>query len=173
VIRKDSAMLIIHHVRTEDDADAVRALVPQYVDWLLIRYADHAETIRRYFDGQDIEGQKRDLLTLFAPPRADCLLARLDGVPVGMVMVKPVDATTCEMNRMFVTGPARGNGVGRALVAEIIAKAKALGYTRMQLTAGTRHDAAFALFRGMGFAADDSISDTGAGDLEYRMSRAL
>lgn len=166
-------MLTIHHVRTDDDADAVRALVSQFVDWLLIRYADHADAIRGYFKTQDLDGQMRNLLILFAPPRADCLLARLDGVPVGIVMVKPVDATTCEMNRMFVTGAARGLGVGRALVAEIIATAKGLGYTRMQLAAGTRHDEAVKLYQAMGFAADPSIKDTGAGDLEYRMSRAL
>jgi GNAT superfamily N-acetyltransferase len=166
-------MLTIHHVRTETDADAVRALVPQFVDWLLVRYADHADGIRGYFKAQDLDGQMRDLLTVFAPPRADCLLARLDGVPVGTVMVKPVDATTCEMNRMFVSEAARGHGVGRRLVADILATAKGLGYTRMQLAAGIRHDEAIRLYQAMGFAADPTVKDTGAGDLEYRMSRAL
>jgi GNAT superfamily N-acetyltransferase len=166
-------MLTIHHVRTEAEADAIRALVPHYIDWLLTRYADHADTIRGYFVVQDLDGQMRDLLTRFAPPAADCLLARRDGVPVGMVMVKRCDDTTCEMNRMFVSDTARGQGVGRALVAELVTTARNLGYTRMQLAAGGRHDEAIGLYRSMGFVEDRSVANTGGKELEYPMSLVL
>ena len=166
-------MITVRQVTTEAEAEEVRALLPQFIDWLLVRYADRADTIRGYFQGQDIEGQMRNLLVQFAPPHAACLLARMDGVPVGMVMVKPHQGDTCEMNRMFVADAARGRGVGRMLVAEIVATARHLGYRRMQLAAGIRHQEALALYRAMGFAEDAGIADTGAGDLEVRMSRAL
>lgn len=148
-------------VRTQADADAVRALLPGFVDWRLVRYADHADTIRDYFHRQDLNRQRRDLLTLFAPFQADCLLGRLDGVPAGMVMVKPHQGTTCEMNRMFVTEAARGQGVAQALVAEILRTARALCYTRMQLAAGVRHLSAVRLYRRTGFVEDPDIADTG------------
>ena len=166
-------MLIITHVRSEMDAEAIRTLTPAFFTWMRARYPNHAANIDAYVKTQDIDGQMRDLLTRFAPPTADCLLARLDGVPVGMVMTKPHSPGTCEMNRMFVTDAARGKGVGKALVAEIMATAKHLGYARMVLSAGPLHTAALGLYRSVGFTFDTTLPDTGAGDVEVRMAIAL
>lgn len=161
--------VIITHVRTETDADAIRALVPVFFSWVRARYPDHAANIDTYIATQNIDGQMRNLLTLFAPPDADCLLARLDGVPVGMVMTKPHSPGVCEMNRMFVKDSARGHGVGKALAAEIISTAKTLGYSRMVLSAGPLHTEALAIYRNLGFTVDATLPDTGAGDVEVRM----
>ena len=166
-------MLIITHVRSETDAEAIRTLIPAFFNWIRAHYPDHATNIDAYVKTQDIDGQMRDLLMRFAPPTADCLLARLDGVPVGMVMTKPHSPGTCEMNRMFVTDAARGQGVGKALVAEIMATAKDLGYTRMVLSAAPLHTAALGLYRKVGFTPDPSLPDTGAGDVEVRMALDL
>jgi GNAT superfamily N-acetyltransferase len=166
-------MLQIIPVRTEPEADAIRALVPVFFDWMRARYPDHAANIDAYIASQDIDGQMRNLLTLFAPPHADCLLARLDGIPVGMVMTKPHSPGTCEMNRMFVTDAARGRGVGKALVAEIMATAKSLGYARMVLSAGPLHTEALGIYRKAGFTPDTTLPDTGAGDIEVRMVASL
>lgn len=162
-------MLTITHVRTETDAAAVRVLVDEFFDWMRDRYPDDAAIIDAYIATQDIDGQMRDLLTLFAAPHADCLLAWLDGVPVGIVMTKPHSPGICEMNRMFVRPSARGHGVGRALVVELLSTARDLGYTKMMLAAGPYHTEAVALYRSFGFVRDDSLPDTGAGELEIRM----
>ncbi len=166
-------MLQIIHVRDEAEADDVRHLVQDYITWLRIRYPDEAALLDAYFAAQDIEGQMRDLLTRFVPPSADCLLARLDGVPVGVVMTKRYSETICEMNRMYVRDVARGHGVGRALVAELLATGKALGYQKMMLAAGPRHTEAVALYRSFGFVDAQHMADTGAGDTEVRMVRDL
>ncbi len=162
-------MLTITHVRTETDAAAVRVLVDEFFDWMRDRYPDDAAIIDAYIATQDIDGQMRNLLTLFAAPHADCLLARLDGVPVGIVMTKPHSPGICEMNRMFVRPSARGHGVGRALVVELLSTARDLGYTKMMLAAGPYHTEAVPLYRSFGFVRDDSLPDTGAGELEIRM----
>lgn len=162
-------MLTITHVRTETDAAAVRVLVDEFFDWMRDRYPDDAAIIDAYIATQDIDGQMRDLLTLFAPPHADCLLARLDGAAAGIVMTKPKSPDVCEMNRMFVRPGAQGHGVGRALVAELLTTARTLGYTKMMLAAGPYHTEAVALYRSFGFVRDDSLPDTGAGELEIRM----
>lgn len=166
-------MLQVIHVREETDAADVRVLVGEYIDWLYERYPDYRDVTDTYLRVQDIDGQMRELLTRFAPPSADCLLARLDGAPVGVVMTKRHSEGICEMNRMYVRDAARGHGVGRALLAELLAAAKALGYRRMMLAAGPRHTEALALYRSFGFADDMSIAETGAGDAEVRMIRDL
>ena len=117
--------------------------------------------------------QLRNLLTIFAPPKAECLLARLNGEPVGIVMTKPHSGDMCEMNRMFVRPTARGHGAGRALVGEILLAAQGLGYKRMMLAGGPRHTEALALYRSFGFVEDKSLPDTGSGDIEVRMIRDL
>lgn len=166
-------MLQIIHVRDEAEADDARLLVREYILWLRGRYPDDAEMLDTYFSVQDIEGQLRELLIRFAPPAADCLLAKLDGVAVGVVMTKRYSDGICEMNRMYVRDAARGHGVGRALVAELLASGKALGYRQMMLAAGPLHTEALALYRSFGFVDAQKLGDTGAGDLEVRMIRDL
>jgi hypothetical protein len=82
-------MLQIIRVRTEADASGVRLLVAEYFDWLRARYPEDEEILTAYWIEQDMPGQLRNLLTQFAPPKAECLMARLNGEPVGIVMTKP------------------------------------------------------------------------------------
>ena len=166
-------MLQITHVRTPSDAKAIGTMVPEYFSCIRQRCPEHAANIDRYIATQNIDGQRRNLLTTFAPPDADCLLAGLDSLPAGMVMTKPNSPGMCEMNRMFVRPSVRGHGVGKALLVELLATARALGYQRMMLAAGPQHTEALALYRSFGFALDASLPDTGAGDVELRMIRDL
>lgn len=166
-------MLDIIRVRSEADAAEVRDLVKEYFDWLYDRYPDDGAMITSYWNKQDMPGQLRNLLTIFAPPKAECLMARLNGETVGTVMTKPSSGDMCEMNRMFVRPSARGHGVGRALVAELLVAARGLGYKRMMLVGGPQHTEALALYRSFGFVEDQSLPDTGAGDTVVRMIRSL
>ncbi len=163
----------INRVRSEADADEVRLLIGEYRDWLSERYPEDWAIIAAFWKNQDVPGQLARLLTLFAPPSAECLLARLNGAPVGTVMTKPHSADMCEMNRMFVRPSARGHGVGRALVSELLVAARGLGYHRMMLVAAAHHTEALALYRSFGFTEDPNLPDTGAGDIELRLIRDL
>ena len=166
-------MLDIIRVRTETDAAEVRLMVAEFFDWMRDLYPEGAESIAAYWNKQDMPTQLRDLLKIFAPPKAECLLARLNGEAVGIVMTKPHSGDMCEMNRMFVRPAARGHGVGRALVGALLDAARDLGYKRMMLAGGTRHTEALALYRSLGFVHDPSLPDTGSGDVEVRMIREL
>ena len=166
-------MLDIIRVRTETDAAEVRLMVAEFFDWTRDLYPEGAESIAAYWSKQDMPTQLRDLLKIFAPPKAECLLARLNGEAVGIVMTKPHSGDMCEMNRMFVRPAARGHGVGRALVGALLDAARDLGYKRMMLAGGTRHTEALALYRSLGFVHDPSLPDTGSGDVEVRMIREL
>ena len=78
-------------------------------------FPERAAAIDAYLIAQDFEGQLAAFRGHFNPPRGECLLARLDGAPVGVVMLKPYAAGVCELNRMYVVPAARGRGVGRRL----------------------------------------------------------
>lgn len=138
-------------VRDETDAEEVRTLARALKAWNYEFMPDMTAVIDAYFDGHDFEGHLARLLTACTPPNGECLLARLDGAPVGAVTLQRLTADDAEMNRLFVHAAARGQGVGRALVERLIARARDLGYRRLVLSTVRRFVAAVTLYRSLGF----------------------
>ncbi|MEO7795842.1 MAG: GNAT family N-acetyltransferase [Thermoanaerobaculia bacterium] len=69
----------------------------------------------------------------YAPPFGRLFLAAHDGAPVGCIALRAVDATRCEMKRLFLRPEARGLGLGRALVDLLLEEARAIGYEEIVL----------------------------------------
>lgn len=141
-------------VRSEAEADAVRALARAFKAWNYAILADMTDVVDAYFNGHDFEGHLARLLVDCNPPDGECLLARLDGEPVGIVTLRRRTTSEGELNRLFVQDAARGTGAGRALVTTLIARARALGYSAILLSTVNRFDAALGLFRSLGFVDD-------------------
>lgn len=164
----------VHLVRDEAQAAQVREMAWEFIDWLRERYPDLLDGIEEYLVNQDFRGMLARLLENFTPPKGECLLATLDGAPVGILMLKPHEGDACEMNRMFVRASARGHGVARALTARLIERARDLGYRSMVLSALDKHHEAITLYRSLGFQDDERRPDTEAGaDREVLMRLAL
>ena len=66
--------------------------------------------------------------------------------------VKRLDAHTCEIKRMYVIPGARGQGVGRALLAALEDKARSLDYDIARLDTGPAQPGAQALYQSEGYA---------------------
>ena len=133
-------MLDIRPVHDPADVEEVRTLFREYADSLGVdlSYQDFARELA-WLPGD------------YAPPRGALLLATIEGAVAGCVALRPLDADTCEMKRLYARGTYRGAGLGRALVRAIIGEARRIGYARMRLDTLPSMTAAIALYRSLGF----------------------
>lgn len=67
----------------------------------------------------------------YPPETSYFLVAEEDGALIGAGCLTEDDAETGRLVRMSVASAARGKGIGRRLVAELEAAARARGYTRL------------------------------------------
>lgn len=74
------------------------------------------------------------------------------GRVVGSCGVMRLDATHCELRKMYLLPAARGHGLGRRLLERALAFARGRGYSRIELTTASALTDAIAMYRRHGFA---------------------
>ncbi|MEM7417045.1 MAG: GNAT family N-acetyltransferase [Gemmatimonadota bacterium] len=100
----------------------------------------------------DPEGEIARLPGPYVEPTGACVLSRLDGRPVGCVVLAALEPPRiCELKRLYVRSDARGHGLGRGLVLAVMEEARRLGYTTMRLDTAPELAAAQSLYLAMGF----------------------
>jgi ribosomal protein S18 acetylase RimI-like enzyme len=121
---------------------------------LLIGFRNHLG-----FDRPSDEAFRASVARLIADPATDYLLgaSSAGAQPVGVVQLRYRwsvwrDAEDCELEDLFVSADARRGGLGRALVAAAIDRARARGCGRIALDTAERNEAAVALYRSFGFS---------------------
>ena len=102
---------------------------------------------------QSIDAELAGLPGAYGPPAGRLWLACDDSVEaIGIVALRPLgDEGACELKRLYVRPAARGRGTGRALTAQAIAQAAAMGYRLMRLDTGTFLEASRHLYASLGF----------------------
>jgi ribosomal protein S18 acetylase RimI-like enzyme len=96
----------------------------------------------------------QELATLpgkYSPPLGAILLAELDGVPRGVVALRPFTDGIAEMKRLFVQPQARGYRLGRLLVEAVIEQARHARYSAIRLDSLPHMASAITLYRSLGF----------------------
>lgn len=133
--------------RSDADNEAIKALMREYAGSLGFSLAY-----------QDFETELADFPGKYAPPDGALLLATAAGEAAGTVALRKLDATTCEMKRLYVRPAFRGRrtadgrSIGRALAEDIVAVGRERGYRRLRLdTIGGKMLQALSLYRSMGF----------------------
>jgi GNAT superfamily N-acetyltransferase len=144
-------MVLIHEPAQPAELDDVRSLMRAFLAWHRERHAADIDLIERYFDQRAFDEELAGLPGKYARPRGRLLVAYAGGRPAGCVALRSLKDGICEMKRMFVPDAFRGQGIGRALAARIVAEAKEAGYRAMRLDTSRRQDEAMRLYESMGF----------------------
>jgi putative acetyltransferase len=105
--------------------------------------------LREYADGLAVDLSFQDFEAELADPLGFYELVLLG--EDGCVALRRIDEVTCEMKRLYVRPSARGSGLGRRLAEDVIAEARARGYSRMLLDTLPQMTAAQALYGSLGF----------------------
>lgn len=122
------------------DLAAVTALIRQY-----------AQSLPVDLNAQGFADEIASLPGPYAPPKGALLLAFRDKTPLGCIALKPLAPDVGEIKRLFVVREGRGLGVGKALVAAVLAEAERIGYRELKLDTLPHMGQAIALYRRLGF----------------------
>ncbi len=85
------------------------------------------------------------------PGRGIYLVGYSNKLPVACGALRPIDAHTVEVRRMFVTAGNRRMGLAGIMLRELEKRAAGFGYTLMRLETGNRQSSAMALYEKLGF----------------------
>ena len=134
----------IENVAVDDPrAVALRSLLDDDLD---ARYA-HLNAA----EPADVGERRRSALEVHAPQVCATLLALdADGTPLGHAMLRRL-GEEWELKRLVVGPAARRRGVGRALVLDVIDRARAGGARRVILQTGSAQPESLALYIALGF----------------------
>jgi len=130
----------IRLARFPQDLATVRSLFREYADGLGID-----------LDFQGFEAEMAALPGKYAAPMGRVLLAWHDAEAVGCVALRPIDATSCEMKRLYVRQQARGEQLGRRLAERVTEEARSAGYLRICLDTLPTMASAQKLYHRLGF----------------------
>jgi GNAT superfamily N-acetyltransferase len=85
-----------------------------------------------------------------------CLVAYEHKVAVGCGAIKPFDAQTMEVKRMFVLPDYRGKGIAAKVLKELEIWAKELDFSACVLETGVKQPEAIALYKKCGYQITDN-----------------
>ena len=145
--------------QTQSSVEIVQASTAAHIAAARELFLEYAGSLGFSLCFQSFDQELAELPGKYAPPQGRLLLAFRASEAVGCVALRPLDADkthpddhACEMKRLYVRPAARGMQLGRRLVEQVMAEARAIGYRRMRLdTVPGVMDAAIELYREMGF----------------------
>jgi GNAT superfamily N-acetyltransferase len=135
-------------IRTDGELAQVRALFEEY--WQSFGFTPCF---------QNFSGELAALPGDYVPPAGRLALALVDGQPAGCVALRRLDDKRGEFKRLYVREAYRGMRLGRALLAWIVAEAKAAGYRELVCDTMPVMADALAMYERNGFQRSEPYSD--------------
>ena len=145
-----SKISIIEAVEPQDVA-AVERLLRDYLLWMRRRYRDHLDMIDAYFDEPEWESELAGLPGHYGAPFGAIVLALVDGMPAGCVMLRGIGENVSEMKRLFVRPAFRNLGLAKRMIERVMQLSCKRGYAHMRFETGALQTEAEQLYRTMGF----------------------
>jgi ribosomal protein S18 acetylase RimI-like enzyme len=139
------------HIRAAlfDDIAEVRQMLQEYVRWIGLDLAF-----------QEVDDELAGLPGEYAPPKGALFVVPDGERLVGMIGIRPLEGTICEMKRLYVRPEGRGRGVARQLIARALDEARRVGYSEIRLDTLPMMRDAQALYVALGFSDIDAYYDT-------------
>ncbi|HEY4357474.1 MAG TPA: GNAT family N-acetyltransferase [Acidobacteriaceae bacterium] len=136
-----------------DDSDyrAFGELCREYVAWCRERCSEISWLADEVFAAQSLEDELKVLPMRYGPPHGKTLLAIRDGEVVGGGAYRRSSPETFEMKRLYVSGKAKGEGIGRRLCEALLESAKDEGAQVMRLDTVNFMTEAIAMYERFGF----------------------
>ena len=128
-------------VHTPDQIDQLRTLLYDY-------------GAKRNFD-KALGNYQEELASLpgkYGAPDGCALIVCHQEEAVACIAYRKLDATYCEMKRLYVLDTHRGQGLARQLVHQLLEEAKTAGYHYMRLDTHPSMLAAQGLYQSIGFS---------------------
>jgi len=123
-----------------DDIPEVRAMLREYVAWIGLDLGF-----------QEIDDEIADLPGDYDEPTGALLVAEENHHLIGMIALRPLSGSICEMKRLWVRPEGRGRGVAKELVAQILDQARHLNYDEIRLDTLPMMTNAQSLYESLGF----------------------
>jgi ribosomal protein S18 acetylase RimI-like enzyme len=159
--RDGSAPIVTEPPPAEPAFTIAPAGAPVDLDDVRMLFRAYAASLPVDLGYQDFATELSTLPGKYGPPAGALLLARdRSGAAIGCVGLRPLAAGACEMKRLYVAPAARGLGLGRALMAAVLAEGTRLGYRTIRLDTLPTMTAAIAMYRAAGFEPIAPYYDT-------------
>jgi GNAT superfamily N-acetyltransferase len=112
-----------------------------------------------------VENKKREYLAsevekLCSDPHGVYYLLELEGAIIGMGALHQIREKAGEIKRMYIRPAYRGKGYGKALLQQLLQKAREFGYRSVYLDSGRFMTAAHRLYRSFGFVECNGYPET-------------
>jgi ribosomal protein S18 acetylase RimI-like enzyme len=103
----------------------------------------------------------------YAPPMGCLLLAKVDGLNVGCVAIRPLEPGIAELKRLFVQPAFRVRGIAKALIEQALTFARQAGYRAVRLDTLREMTSAIALYTTFGFKEIPPYNAGGVEGIQY------
>ena len=141
-------MIQIIVANREQHAQPIRELFWEYLQWA---NAKVEENFGVSFDIATMLKEDMNTLDKFMPPKGRLLLGYVEDQPRGIACLKALTDRIGEVKRMYVRPEGRNNGLGRALLIQLMEEARQIGYQRVRLDSAWFMTEAHQLYRSTGF----------------------
>ena len=146
-----------------NEPEVIRKLFTEYTDMLCRMDGDFAN----YLQVQDYSHELENPGEKYALPGGRLYLVEVDNQAVGCVALHRLNETECEIKRLYIRPPFRGQGLARALVRRVIASAQDIGYKFMLLDTFPNLEAAIRLYESEGFYRVPRYNDNPMDSMVY------